>query len=64
MLYRITLIVLGILSLLLNSSISSFAQTPLIAPDEVDRCVEKAIDYLVTKQREDGAIAILGTRPP
>ena len=60
MLYRITLTVLGILSLLLNSSISSFAQTPLIAPDEVDRCVEKAIDYLVTKQREDGAIADTG----
>jgi len=28
-----------------------------VTADEVDRCVEKAIDFLVTKQRDDGAIS-------
>ena len=37
-----------------------YAQPPLDAADEVDRCINKALNFLVTKQREDGAITDSG----
>jgi len=36
---------------------TSIADSPLDAGDEVDRCINKALNFLVTKQREDGAIS-------